>query len=258
MRQALTVASRELYSMFATPVAWILIAVYLVLTGYIFFLSLGFFLQQIQQIQALQLFQYLDQFNLNDAVIAPSIGTFSIFFIFIVPLLSMRAFAEERANGTIELLFTSPLSTWAIVLGKYLAVMFVVAVFVFLTALYPLLLLLYGDPELLQTLGALLALFLFGAVLAAIGCFVSSLTQSQMIAGVVSIVAGFLLLLLDVVADLTPPGMGQDLVRYLGIRPHFDTTLAGEIRSEDLAYFVAMVVFFLSLARTSLESLRAR
>ena len=258
MSHVLAIAGRELRAMFVTPIAYVMMAAYLVFGGYIFFLSLSLFLQQLQQIQAMQLFQYLEQFNLNDAVIQPALGTYSFLFILLIPLLTMRAFSDERANGTFELLLTSPVSTWQIVLGKYLAVLAMLGVLVGLAALHPALLFLYGDPEVLQTLAGLLGLFLYAAALGAIGCFVSSLTASQLVAAFVTVVAGLLLLLLDVLADMVPGGVSQEVVRYLGIREHFEKPLSGVIRTQDLAYFGAMIVFFLALTRTSVESLRWR
>ncbi len=258
MRHVGAIAARELRSIFATPVAYVLLAVFLVFAGYIFLLGLGFFLQQIEQIQAYQMFQMLEQFNLNHAVIAPAFGTFAVLFILAVPLLTMRAFSEERSNGTIELLMTSPITTWEIVLGKYLAVLATIGLFVLCSALYPALLFFYGDPEVLQTLAGLIGLFGLGAALAALGCFVSSLTSSQIVAGLVGIVGGLVLWLFDLMADAAQAEALAEPIRYLGIRPHFEGSLQGLVRSEDLVYFTLSVVFFLSLARASLESLRWR
>jgi ABC-2 type transport system permease protein len=258
MRHVGIIAARELRSIFSTPAAFALFAVYLVFAGYVFALGLGFFLQQIEQIQAYQLMHLLERFNLNQAVIAPALGTFAILFVVAIPLLTMRAFSEERANGTIELLLTCPISTWEIVLGKYLAVLSVVAMLVGLSALFPLLLFFYGNPEPLQTLAGLLGLFLLGAGLAALGCFTSSLTKSQMVAGLVGIVGGLFFWLFDLLADAAQAESWGDPIRYLGIRPHFEETLRGLIRSQDLVYFGVIIVFCLAAARTSLESLRWR
>ena len=258
MRHVGMIAARELRSFFSTPVAYVLLAVYLIFAGYIFLLGLGFFLQQIEQIQAYQAFQMLERFNLNHAVIAPAFGTFAVLFILAVPLLTMRAFSEERANGTLELLLTSPISTWEIVLGKYLAVLGMIFVLVLLSALHPAILFFYGNPELLQTLAGLIGLFGLGAALAALGCFVSSLTSSQIVAGLVGIVGGLFFWLFDLVADAAQIEQLAEPIRYVGIRPHFEGTLGGLVRSQDLIYFTIVVVFFLSLARASLESLRWR
>jgi ABC-2 type transport system permease protein len=258
MSHILAIASRELRSIFATPVAYVMIAVYLVFSGFTFFLALRGFLAAIQQIQAYQLHHMLDEFNLNQGLIEPTLGISSFVFLLLVPLLTMRVFAEERANGTLELLLTSPLTIWQIVLGKYLAILAVLAILVGLSALYPLLLFYFGDPELLQTVSGLIGLFLYGAAFAAIGCVISALTRNQMSAALVTFFVGLVLYLIDYFAELSLQGTWQDVVRYFGLRAHFDNMVRGMVHSEDLIYFAVVVVFFLSLVRTVTESLRWR
>ncbi len=220
MRHVGAIAGRELRSMFATPVAYVMFSVSLVFSGFAFFLSLTGFVSALQQIQAFQRFDLLEQFNLNTSVIEPSLGIFSFVFLLLIPLLTMRAFAEEQASGTIELLLTSPLTIWEIVLGKYLAILAVLGMLVGLSALYPALLFYYGDPELLPTLAGLMGLFLSGAAFAALGCLISSLTRSQISAALVTFFAGLILFLID--------------------------------------YFAVVIVFFVSGVRAATESLRWR
>ena len=225
MRHVGAIAGRELRSIFSTPVAYVMFSVYLVFSGFAFFLSLTGFLSALQQIQAFQRFDLLEQFNLNTSVIEPSLGIFSFVFLLLIPLLTMRAFAEEQATGTIELLLTSPLTIWEIVLGKYLAILVVIGILVGLSALYPALLFYYGDPELLPTLAGLMGLFLYGAAFAAIGCLISSLTRSQISAALVTFFAGMILYLIDYFAELSLQGTSQQVVRYLGLRDRKSTRL---------------------------------
>jgi len=170
----------------------------------------------------------------------------------------MRVFAEERATGTIELLLTSPLTVWEIVLGKYLAVVAVLAMLVGLSALYPAMLFFYGDPELLPTLAGLIGLFLYGAAFAALGCLISSLTRSQISAALVTFFVGLILFLIDYFAELSLQGTSQQVVRYLGMRAHFDELVSGVVKTDDLIYFGLVVVFFISGVRAVTESLRWR
>ena len=258
MRHTGTIAMRELRSLFTTPVAYVVLAGYLLLAGYFFFVGLGIFLQQLQQIQALQLHHMLEQFNLNERVIAPALGSFSIVLLLLVPLVTMRLFAEEHANGTFELLLTSPVTTWEMVLGKYLASAAVVVILVLLSALFPLLLFWYGDPELLQTVAGLLGLLAFGLLLAALGCFASSLTRSQAIAAVVSIFGGLVLYLLGAAGQLAPEGLAREVLNYISIGGHFEPSLSGLVRTQDFAYYVIGTVFLLALTRLVIESLRWR
>ena len=258
MRHVGAIAGRELRSMFATPVAYVMFSVYLVFSGFAFFLSLTGFVSALQQIQAFQRFDLLEQFNLNTSVIEPSLGIFSFVFLLLIPLLTMRAFAEEQASGTIELLLTSPLTIWEIVLGKYLAILAVLGMLVGLSALYPALLFYYGDPELLPTLAGLMGLFLYGAAFAALGCLISSLTRSQISAALVTFFAGLILFLIDYFAEVSLQGTSQQVVRDLGLRVHFDELVRGVVKTDDLVYFAVVIVFFVSGVRAATESLRWR
>lgn len=258
MRHAGAIAAREIRSLFSTPVAWVILSSYLVLSGYFFFVGLGYFMQQQQQVQAMQMFDLLAQLNLNTYVIGPALGSCSFILLFVVPLITMRSFAEERARGTLELLLTSPLGIWEIVLGKFLAAIGIVALLVVLTTAFPALLAVYGNPEWLQTLAGLIGLFLYGTVLAALGLFFSSLTRSQSIAALVSILGGLLLYMLGFSGQLAPVGWARSSIQYLGIGTHFDVLLGGLVRSDDLAYFGLLAASFVLLTRAAVESLRWR
>jgi ABC-2 type transport system permease protein len=244
MSHALAIAGRELRSIFSTPVAYVLIAVYMLFAGFVFFASLGMFLVQQEQIQALGMMQLLEQWNMQSIVIAQSFSTYAIFLAFVVPLLAMRAFAEERATGSIELLLTSPVSSTEIVLGKFLAIAAVLALVTLLTALYPLLLFAYGDPEPWQTLAGLQTLLLYSLSLAALCCFISALTRSQIVAGLVGVAAALVLLLIPFAAESSQSGHegGAALVRH---QHALQAGLAGDVRS-GTCYFG--ITIFASLA----------
>jgi ABC-2 type transport system permease protein len=258
VNRLLAIAGRELRSMFVTPDAYVLVGVYMLFAGFIFFASLGIFLVQLQQIQALGMMQLLDQWNLQDIVVAQSFSTFALFLCFLVPLLSMRGFAAERANGSIELLLTSPASSGEIVVGKFLAIAALLAVVGVLTGSFVLLLFVYGNPEVAQTLAGLQTLFLYSLALAALCCFISALTRSQIVAGFVGITVALMLLILPVAADSSQSDSLKEVLRWLGTSTHFDPGLKGDIRSEDLAYFGIVIAVFLSLARAAVDSLRWR
>jgi ABC-2 type transport system permease protein len=252
------IAARELRSMFTTPVAYVAISAYLFITGFFFFASLAFFLLNVQQIQAFGYHHLLEQYNLNDMVIAQSLGTIVLFLAVVVPALCGRTFSEERANGTIELHLTSPLSSWELAIGKYLAVLVLVFLLCVLTAAYPAMLFLFGNPELWQTAAGLLTLFCYAAGSAALCCFISSLTKSQAVAILVGIIVNLLLLVLGAGAERAESEIVKSVIVYLSTSTHFESGLRGQVRLEDLAYFGAMIVLFLSLCRATVESLRWR
>jgi ABC-2 type transport system permease protein len=259
LNHILAIAGRELRSFLTTPIAYVLFTAYMLVFGYVFNLSLVSFLQRLELIQAYGDLEALQRANMNDEVIAPALSIVSIILLFLMPLLTVRTFAEERGNGTIEMLLTSPLATWEIVLGKYLALLGILGMLMFFTALYPGLLFVFGDPdpELLQTLGGMLSLFLLGAGLGAMGLFISTLTRSVVVAAMSGILAGLLLLLIDLAAQQLS-GPVADVFRYIGFREHFEQGLVGLIRTQDLVYFGVSIVLFLSLGRISIESLRWR
>ena len=258
MRHVGVLAGRELRSVFSTPIAYVLVGGYLVFAGFIFFLGLDYFLRAIEQIMVYQAFQMLERFNLTQQVIGPAFGAFTFLLLIVIPLLTMRTFAEERANGTIELLLTSPISSWEIVLGKYLATLVLMVLLVGLSGLYPVLLFIYGDPgpELAQTLAGLGGLLGYSLALAAIGTFISSLTRSQIVAGLVGMVVGLLLLLIDAAGEVGRAEVMGRVFEYVGIRPHFEKAMQGILRLQDLVYFGVVITLFLTLSRTRVESFR--
>jgi ABC-2 type transport system permease protein len=258
MKHIPVIARRELLSMFSTPVAYVFIAVYIFFAGFFFFASFGGFLLQMQQLQAFGMQQYLERMNLNDMVIGPSLYTMAVLQCFLVPLLSMRVLAEERHTGSIELLLTSPISSWEVVLGKYAAVLVLLVLVSLLTGAFPALLFAYGDPEVGQTVAGLLALFLYSAALAGVTFFISALTRSQIVAGVVGIIVALLLLLLDAGAEQAQSEWVKSALQYLCTTTHFLPALRGEVRLEDLTFFAVLATASLSLCRAAVESLRLR
>ena len=258
MRHVLAIAGRELRSMFVTPDAYVLSGAYMLVAGFFFFVYLGVYLQELQQIQALGMLQMLEQFTLQDFVIQNAFSTFVLILCLVVPLLAMRAIAAERATGSIELLLTSPATSGEIVIGKFLAIAAVLAGLGLLTGLFALLLFLYGDPELWQTLAGLQTLFLYSIALASITCFISALTRSQIVAGLVGVLAGILLMVLPAAAESAQNAQLKEVLRWLGSTTHVEPGLKGDIRSEDLSYFAIITVVFLSLARAAVDSLRWR
>ena len=265
MKHVPTIASRELRSLFVSPVAYAVLTLFVLLAG-VFFLSI--LLQFEEYILRMQQFQYFDQMkelNLNDHVIAPFIGVMSVVLLFMIPGITMGLFAAEKANHTDELLLTSPLTIWDIVLGKYLAAAAFVTLLVVLVALYPAILLLYGDPEIKKTLAGLLGLWLVGLAYAGIGAFASSLTRNQIIAFAFSFVLLLVLWMLSFLADLGAAGgaIGSatgvaDLLRWLSTAEHFERFVKGLVDTADLAYFGVIVGSALALTKFTVESVRWR
>jgi ABC-2 type transport system permease protein len=259
------IAGRELRSLFVSPVAYVVLTLFSVISGFLFFTSVLAFDAQIVEVQQLQYFDYLAKINLNDHLLGPFYSVIWVVMLFLIPGVTMGLFANEKAQGTQELLFTSPVGIWELVLGKYLAAAAFVAILVGVVALQTCMLFLYGDPEPWKTLAGLLGLLLVGLAYAAIGAFASSVTRNQLIAFFLALVLLFILWLLSIVADLGAAGgaMGSEsgvsgLMRWLSSADRFEQLVKGLVDTRDLAYFGFLIATFLVLTKTAVESVRWR
>ena len=246
---------RELLYFFNSTVAYVVITVFVLIAGYFFYNLLGYF--NLASVQAMQNPAAVSGLNLTEGVVRPLFGNISILLILILPLLTMRLLSEERRSGTAELLFTFPISDWDAILGKYFAALTVYATMLALTALYPLLLYKYASPEPGPILTGYLGLFLIGAAFIAMGLFFSSLSESQLVAGVSTFGCGLLFL---IIAWLTPfvSATAAGVLSQLSILEHFDSFSKGVLDTNDVVYYLNFAVFFLFLASRVLDSNRWR
>jgi ABC-2 type transport system permease protein len=265
VRHVGAIAGRELRSLFVSPVAYVVLTLFAVISGFLFFTSVLAFDAQVAEVQQLQLYDYLGQLNLNDHLIGPFYSVTWVVMLFLIPGVTMGLFAAEKTNGTQELLLTSPITVWELVLGKFLAAAGFVTLLVAIVGLYMGVTFLYGDPEPWKSLAGLLALWLVGLSYAAIGAFASSVTRNQLIAFFLALVLLFILWLLSIVADLGAAGgaIGTEsavsqFMRWLSSADHFETMIQGLVDSRDVAYFVVLIVAFLVMTKASVESVRWR
>jgi ABC-2 type transport system permease protein len=263
VRHLLAIAWRELRSLFVSPVAYVVLSLYAVLAGFFFLVALTRFSEATLYLQAVGAVEQLSRLNLNDELIWPFLSLMSVVLMFLIPGITMGLFASEKANGTDELLLTSPVTIWEIVLGKYLAAAAFVMLLVVLAGLFPGLVFWKGNPELGKTLSALLGLSLLGLSYAAVGAFASSVTRNQFIAFALSFVLLLLLWMLSVLAAIQPGGGSvgagaTDVVRYISTEEHFQRLGQGLVDTQDLVYFAVMIGTFILLAKASIESVRWR
>jgi len=158
MKRTLTIASRELRSLFVSPVAYVVLTLWSVIAGTFFLASLIGFQERILQLQQYQMLQQIEMMNLNDDLIEPFIGSMWVILLFLLPAITMGLVSSEKANGTDELLLTSPISIWDIVFGKFLAGAGFVTVMTGIVAFFPALLFVYGEPEVGKTITGLICL----------------------------------------------------------------------------------------------------
>jgi ABC-2 type transport system permease protein len=258
MRNVFTIVGKELRSYFVSPVAYVVLTGFLLLGGWFFFnllsrfnLLLGLYTQMQQGAEA------ANRLNLNDYVVAPLMHNLAIVLVILVPMITMRAYAEEKKGGTYELLLTSPVRTGEIVLGKFLASFLFICIMIGLTGVYPAILLKFGNPEGGVIIAGYLGLILLATVFVAVGLLTSSLTENQIIAAVSGLVATLLLYIISWPAETAGDILGPFL-RYLSVTEHFAEMVRGIIDTRALVYFFSLIGLALFLTQRSVESLRWR
>lgn len=254
MRNILTICGKELRSYFASPIAYLLMTLFAVIFGFYFYVATKEFV-----IQGMQM-QFSGQpthMNVNEFVIAPLIGLASVICLFLVPMITMRLFAEEKRSGTMELLMTSPIRDAEIVLGKWLGALMMYLVMISILLIDLALLFLYGNPDWKPMLAGFLGLLLQGGALLAIGAFISTLTRNQIIAGSATFAVCLMLWILSAVSafDSAP---WLKVVAYLSVISHFDPFTKGVIDLKDVVFYFSLIFLGLFLTTRSLESLRWR
>ncbi len=250
-------AYKELRAYFLSPIGYVVLAGFLLITGFMFWNMLAQFSRFVAIYSSMQRPDMMQQMNLNDMVITPLLGNVTVVFILIMPLVTMRLFAEERARGTDELLLTSPISTLEITFGKFLGAACFLFVLLGLFFIYPLVLIYFGDPELPRIFTGYLGLLLIGLSAIALGLFTSTLTDSQIVAGVLAGGLLLMLLLISWPADAVGEPFGA-VLRYLSITEHSSDLNRGLVKAEDIIYYLSLIAIGLFLSQRSLESLRWR
>ncbi len=254
MRNVFTICGKELKSYFTSPIAYLLMALFGLIFGYFFFSATMFFVQMGLRSQ---LGGQNQPMSVNDYVISPLLGNASVVGLFLIPLISMRLFAEEKRSGTIELLMTSPVSDWEIILGKWLGAMAMYLCVLAVSALSIVLLFFYGAPDWRPILTGYLGLILQGGTVLAIGAFISSTTRNQIIAGGATFAICLLLWVLSWVSSYNDAGWAA-AVAYCSILTHFEPFSKGIIDTKDLVFYISAIFLGLFLTARSLESLRWR
>lgn len=257
MRMTLLIAGREIRSFFVSPVAYVVLTGFLLVTGWFFFNLLFRFHHLVTLYSSLQNLQGLQSLNLNEHVIAPLLHNLAIMLVIMVPVITMRSLAEEKRNGTYELLLTSPLTVPQIVIGKFIGCLTFVGFMLLVTGIYPALLLLYGDPEVGVLVAGYLGLYLLATVFVSVGLFTSSLTENQIIAAVLCFVIVLLLYALSWPAEALGPGLGE-ILSYLSVVEHFNAMVKGLIDTQSIVYFLSLALLSLFLAHRSVEASRWR
>jgi ABC-2 type transport system permease protein len=254
MRNVIVIFKKELKSYFASPIAYLLLCIFAVIFGFFFYSATMFFVRQSMQMQMMGRGMPMD---VNEYVIRPLLTNASVIALFLLPMITMRLYAEEKRSGTIELLMTSPVRDIDIVLGKWLAALVLYASILAISALNLSILFAFGRPDWKPILVGYLGLLLQGGCLLAIGTFISTTTKNQIIAGGATFAVCLMLWVLDWVSSYNETAWGK-VIAYLSVVTHFEPFSKGVIDSKDVIFYLSMIFFGLFLTARSVESLRWR
>ncbi|HVZ73746.1 MAG TPA: ABC transporter permease subunit [Polyangia bacterium] len=234
MSPALVISRREIRTYFNSPVAYIVVTVFTIISSYLFFQQL--FAQK--QAELRELFQF-----------------FPFIFMFIVPAITMRLLADEKSSGTLELLSTMPVRDWEVVLGKFLAALALVATAVGLTIVFAITVRLLGPLDRGPAIGGYIGALLMASAYVSIGVMCSAFTRNSIVAFIASFGISFALYLFGRLTQYVPEAL-QPLVSFLSIDGHFENVSRGVVDSRDVIYYLSVTATCLVAATTSLESRR--
>jgi ABC-2 type transport system permease protein len=254
MTNAWIICRKEIKSYFASPIAYGLMAFFALVAGYFFYAATAIFVTRGMEMQMMGRGMPMD---VNEWVIRPVLMNVSVIGLFLIPMITMRLFAEEKRTGTFELLATSPVRDIEIILGKWFAALLMYAAILAISAINIGLLFAYGKPDWRPLAVGYLGLLLQGGCLLAIGAFISSTTRNQIIAGVGTFAVCLMLWVLDWISAFNTEVWAK-AISYLSVVTHFEPFSKGVIDSKDVIFYVSMIFFGLFLTARSLESLRWR
>jgi len=244
----LTIASRELRSLFLSPLAWSILGIVQFIFAYIFLAQLNTFIQVQPQLANLE-----NAPGATEFIAAPLFATSAIIFMLIIPLITMRVIAGERANNSLSLLFSAPLSMTEIVLGKFLGVVGFLITMAILLAVMPLSLGLAGTLDYGLFFSAWLGLVLLIASFAAIGVYMSSLSKQPTVAAISTFGILLMLWILDWSSNKVADENASGVLEYISILRHFESMAKGLFSSTDFMYFIIIIASFLILSIRRLD-----
>ncbi|MEW6138563.1 MAG: ABC transporter permease [Thermodesulfobacteriota bacterium] len=244
---------KEVAQFFVSPIAYAIMAIFVVIVGFFFWANISF--MSLISLQAASNPGIAGRINLTDFVLRPLIQNISIVLLFVMPLVSMRLFSEEKKSGTMELLLTYPLTDTGVLAGKFLGAMFFLLVMLAGTFTIPVLMFALGEPDPGTLISGYLGMLLMASAFMSLGMFVSSMTENQIVAAAVSFGAALLFWVMSWSASLAGETAGY-VLRQLSVLEHLETFNKGIISLSDVSFFVLFSAFFLFLTLRTLEAHR--
>jgi ABC-2 type transport system permease protein len=231
VKNVINIVKRELYSYFISPLAYVVMGLFLLITGWFFSSTL---------------------FLVNEASLSRFFAPLQVIFLFFIPAITMRLIAEEKKNGMFEQMLTMPISDWEYILGKFFSALLFLLITLAFTGFYWITVSVLGNPDHGVIISSYLSALFLGGLLIAIGLFASALSSDQVVAFIVAFFLSFVLYLSDKVVMLLPVWL-QKIMYFIATGPHYNNMLRGVIDSRDVLYFFSMIVFFLFLALRRLD-----
>lgn len=243
---------KELNIFFSLPIAYAVIAVFWVLSGY-FFSSIADYYAQVSLRSMNQYNKGMMDLSMIDGIFRPYFQNMVVVLILMIPLLTMRLFAEEKREGTAELLFTYPVSDMAVVMAKFVSAVVILGAMMIGSLSSFIIFRIGSDFELLPVLSGFLGIFMIGSAFIMMGIFISSLTESQIVAGVLSFGMLLFFLVIPWAAASAGPFWGV-VLKGLSVVEHFGSFAKGVLDTSDITYFISFFAMFLFLTLRVLES----
>jgi ABC-2 type transport system permease protein len=253
MSNILAIAQKELRSYFASPIAYVIIGFFALVFGYFYIVSINIFLQATMQMGV----PGQGQININAMAIRPLLQNVSVVALFVLPLITMRTYSEEKRSGTIELLLTSPLTDFQIIMGKFAGAVALYGLMLAATLPHIAVLFIYGNPEWKPIVTGYAGLLLMGASFISMGLWISSLTKNQIVAGMITFAMFLLLWTINWAMDSAGPSM-QKVLTAVSITDNFDDFSKGVIALRHVVYYISFITFGLFLTAKSVDSERWR
>ncbi len=259
MRNVLAIVGRELRAYFVSPVAYVVLTIFVFLSGVFFqtILAQVVFTAQLIQLQSQSFGGAPQPIDMPGEIASQYLGTLSVILLFMLPMITMALFSEEKKRGTIELLLTAPLTDLQIVLGKFFSAVAFYSILLATTLVPTAILFLYGEPAWGPFVTGYLGLFLYGAALLALGLFISTLSENQIVSGVISFGVILLLWMVDVIGQ-SATATTRAVMTHLSILAHLSDFMNGVLATSNLIFYLSLVTLGLFLTYRSIDALRWR
>jgi ABC-2 type transport system permease protein len=253
MQNVLAIWQREMKAYFVSPIAYVVLTLWLLVSGLYFYVILSNVIRSTMN----QFGPGSQPVDVPGFVTRAFFGFMSVVLLFMIPMLTMGLFAEEKKRGTIELLLTTPVGNLQVMLGKFLASTTFLLIMFAGTGITISVLFKYGQPDWRPILGAYLGLLLYGEALLAAGLFISTLTENQIVSGVITFGLSLVLLAIESFSSDTA-GVAKDVLSYLSVIGHLDDFIKGVIDTTHVIFYLSFAFVGLFLTYRSLESMRWR